>query len=163
MSITSPSKPLRDAAAAGGGTAGRGGRGDPGFRPEDALVGRHHPSFVVTAGTDREAAGAGAAARLDLVRYHGVLAPHAADRSRIVPGPATRADEAEDGSGHARPASGRDRLSWAKLLARVFRIDVSVCPDCGGRMRVIAALTEPGSIRRCLAGMGLSGRARTLS
>ena len=62
-----------------------------------ALVGRHHPSFVVTA----------------------------------------RAD----------------------LLARVFRIDVRVCPDCSGRMRVIAALTEPGSIRRCLSGMGLSGRA----
>ena len=25
--------------------------------------------------------------RLNLVRYHGVLAPHAADRAQIVPGP----------------------------------------------------------------------------
>ena len=33
---------------------------------------------------------------------------------------------------------------------------LSVCPDCGGSMRVIAALTEPGSIRRRLEGMGLS-------
>ena len=41
-------------------------------------------------------------------------------------------------------------MSWAKLLAWVYLIDVSVCPDGGGRMRVIAALTEPGSIRRCL-------------
>ncbi len=97
--------------------------------------------------------------RLNLVRYHGVLAPHAADRWRIVPEPATRADEAEDGCGHARPASGRQRLSWAKLLARVFRIDVSVCPNCGGRMRMIATLTDPASIRRCLAGRGLSRRA----
>ena len=100
--------------------------------------------------------------RLNLVRYHGVVAPHAADRSRIVPGPATTADEAEDGTGHVHAGAGpsvRHRLSWAKLLARVFRIDVSVCPDCGGPMRVIAALTEPASIRRCLQGMGLSGRA----
>lgn len=100
--------------------------------------------------------------RLNLVRYHGVLAPHAADRSLIVPRPATTADVAEDGSGHAHAGDGpsrRHRLSWAKLLARVFRIDVSVCPDCDGRMRVIAALTEPGSIHCCLAGMGLRGRA----
>jgi hypothetical protein len=27
--------------------------------------------------------------RLNLVRYHGVLAPHAADRAQIVPGPET--------------------------------------------------------------------------
>ncbi len=98
--------------------------------------------------------------RLNLVRYHGVLAPHAADRSQIVPGPV--AEEAKAGCGHAdagdRP-SGRHRFSWAKLLARVFRIDVSVCPECGGPMRVIAALSEPASIRRCLEGMGLSGRA----
>ena len=97
--------------------------------------------------------------RLNLVRYHGVLAPHAADRPRIVPGPVAEACDGEDSSGPTHAASGRHRLSWAKLLARVFRIDVSVCPDCRGRMRVIAALTEPGSIRRCLAGMGLSGRA----
>ena len=72
------------------------------------------------------------------------------------------AEEAKAGCGHAdagdRP-SGRHRFSWAKLLARVFRIDVSVCPECGGPMRVIAALSEPASIRRCLEGMGLSGRA----
>ena len=100
--------------------------------------------------------------RLNLVRYHGVLAPHAADRSRIVPGPAATVDEAASCSGQAPAGAeppGRYRLSWAKLLARVFRIDVSVCPDCDSRMRVIAALTEPASIRRCLQGMGLRWRA----
>ena len=53
--------------------------------------------------------------RLNLVRYHGVLAPHAAGRSQIVPGPATTADEAEDGCGQAHAGaepSGRYRLSW---------------------------------------------------
>ena len=47
------------------------------------------------------------------------------------------------------------RLAWAVLLARVFSIDVSTCDRCGGRMRVIAALTEPATIRRYLQGVGL--------
>jgi len=99
--------------------------------------------------------------RLNLLRYHGVLAPHAADRSRIVPGTATESVTAKvlrhASAGDGPP--GRHRLSWAKLLARVFRIDVSVCPNCGGPMRLIAALTEPASIKRCLQGMRLSWRA----
>ena len=33
--------------------------------------------------------------RLNLVRYHGVLAPNAADRARIVPGPHERTEERE--------------------------------------------------------------------
>jgi hypothetical protein len=41
----------------------------------------------------------------------------------------------------------------------VFAIDVTTCPDCGGRMRIIAALTDAGSIHRCLQGMGLPARA----
>ena len=49
--------------------------------------------------------------------------------------------------------------SWATLLGRVFRIDVTRCRDCGGRMKIIAALTDPSSIRRCLQGMGLPARA----
>jgi hypothetical protein len=47
----------------------------------------------------------------------------------------------------------------ATLLARVFRIDVTNCPDCGARMKIIAALTDPSSIRRCLQGMRLPARA----
>ena len=42
---------------------------------------------------------------------------------------------------------------------RVFRVDVTVCPACGGRMKVVAALTEPLSIVRYLEGVGLPSRA----
>ena len=45
-----------------------------------------------------------------------------------------------------------------QLLARVFEIDVTVCPACGGRMRIIAALTERASIRPYLEGVGLPAR-----
>ena len=49
------------------------------------------------------------------------------------------------------------RLSWARLLARVFRVDVTECLVCGGKMKSIAALTEP--IRTYLDGVGLASRA----
>ena len=41
------------------------------------------------------------------------------------------------------------------LLARVFALDVTVCPACGGRLRLIAVLTDPASVRRYLSGVGL--------
>ena len=53
------------------------------------------------------------------------------------------------------PQARPHRLSWAALLARVFDIDISVCTACGGRMRIIATLTEAAAIRRYLEGVGL--------
>ena len=47
------------------------------------------------------------------------------------------------------------RLTWAALLARVFQNDVSVCPACGRKMKIIAFITDPASIRRYLEGVGL--------
>jgi hypothetical protein len=43
------------------------------------------------------------------------------------------------------PAS-RARIGWAKLLARVFAIDVTVCRRCGGSLRVLAAITDADEI-----------------
>ena len=69
----------------------------------------------------------------------------------------TRENEPEATSA-ATQAPCLHRLSWAKLLARVFDIDVSQCPACGGRMKIIAALTEPQAIRQYLPGVGLPAR-----
>ena len=68
--------------------------------------------------------------RLNLVRYHGVLAPHAADRAQIVPGPKeeVEAPVARTSEGEPTPAQRRHRLAWAVLLARVFQFDVTECP-----------------------------------
>ena len=46
--------------------------------------------------------------------------------------------------------------SWAALMRRAFGIDVLACPRCGGRMRLIATVHDPGAIRRLLAHLGLS-------
>ena len=38
------------------------------------------------------------------------------------------------------------RLPWMTLLARVFRIDISVCARCSGPMKVTRFLTTPEHI-----------------
>ena len=32
---------------------------------------------------------------------------------------------------------------WAELLARVFGFDLKTCPECGGPLKIIAAILEP--------------------
>src|SRR5215813_6271304 len=69
--------------------------------------------------------------------FHGVLAPNAKLRSQIVPAPSSPATESpsEDAHGQGAPA----RISWGRLLKRVFDIDVEHCPNCGGALKIIAA------------------------
>ena len=97
--------------------------------------------------------------RLNLIRFHGVLAPNAKLRPQIIPDrPDTLNDTSEDLDGahqHARSA----RMSWARLLKRVFDIDVEHCPHCGGKLKIIAAIEEPVVIAKILAISGcLPGR-----
>ena len=47
----------------------------------------------------------------------------------------------------------------AKLLARVFQYDVTMCPTCAGRMKTIAALTAPSAIDAFLNAVDLPSRA----
>jgi hypothetical protein len=37
------------------------------------------------------------------------------------------------------------RLGWAKLLKRVFNLDLEHCPNCGDELKVIAAIREVNS------------------
>ena len=76
------------------------------------------------------------------------------------------------GEAPAEPAKPREidpsgiprlnRLPWAVLLKRVFLVDVLECPKCKGRMRIIAAVTEPASVRRVLESLGLPSEAPRL-
>jgi uncharacterized protein YbaR (Trm112 family) len=97
--------------------------------------------------------------RAHLVRYHGVLGPHARVRERIV------REEAEEECGHGeREAEGararrrrrRKRKDWATVMRRTLGLDVLACPKCGGRMRVIATIEDEGVASKILRAMGLS-------
>ena len=89
---------------------------------------------------------------LHLIRFHGVLAPNAKLRALVVPQepepPAQAAPpaECEASCAHHLPV----RLRWAKLLKRVFARDLEHCPNCGGELKIIAAILEAPVIERFL-------------
>jgi hypothetical protein len=41
-------------------------------------------------------------------------------------------------------------MSWARLLKRVFDIDIDHCPNCAGALKIIAAIEDPPVILRIL-------------
>jgi hypothetical protein len=52
---------------------------------------------------------------------------------------------------HGRPM----RLGWAKLLKRVFNLDLTHCPHCGGQLRIVAAILQRQAIEKILNHLGL--------
>ena len=71
------------------------------------------------------------------------------------PAQAAAPAECETACQHHRPV----RLSWAKLLKRVFEIDMAHCPNCGGELKIIAAILEKRVIEKILTHLGLQARA----
>jgi hypothetical protein len=86
---------------------------------------------------------------------HGVLVPNAKLRREIVPSPPEQATAPACDHAQGAPA----RLSWARLLKRVFDIDIEHCPNCGGSLKIIAAIEDPPVIVKILAHLGLPTRA----
>jgi hypothetical protein len=92
---------------------------------------------------------------------HGVLAPNAKLRAQGVPqeaeAPAQAAPpaECEASCAHHRPV----RLSWAKLLKRVFEIDMAHCPNCSSGPKIIAAILEQRVFEEILTHLGPQARA----
>jgi hypothetical protein len=82
--------------------------------------------------------------RVNLTRFHGVLAPNSKHRVQVTPakrgkGSKPKApDEAQDQT----PAERRAAMTWAQRLKRVFTSDVETCRPCGGGVNV-AALAHP--------------------
>ena len=53
----------------------------------------------------------------------------------LVPAPAENASG--QSADHARAQPSPARMSWARLLKRVFDIDLEHCPQCGGALKII--------------------------
>ena len=90
--------------------------------------------------------------RVNLTRFHGVLAPNSKHRINVTP--------AKRGKGRAKktPPTNKQEsatdchksLTWAVRLKRVFNIDVSVCSRCGGDVKIIACIEDPMVIKKIL-------------
>jgi len=113
------------------------------------------------------------------VKYHGVFASASPHRSLVVPVPAAveaaEADEREaETSARQEPNSDSlvgkrrriRRLLWAELLKRTFGVDPKQCPDCGGRMKMIATIMRADVVKAERSGGGAQrssdpGRSRS--
>ena len=104
-------------------------------------------------------------------RYHGVFAPNHPLRPAVTAlavgnvgkqRDATTGGHASDehatggcGDANQKPRShDTSRIAWAKLMARVGEEFPLECPACGGDIRLISFITEPGPIRKILTHLG---------
>ena len=93
--------------------------------------------------------------RFHTTRYAGVLASASRWRPLIVPKPPptlSAAGVAEPSCAPPPPCdtAGSRYRPWAELLKRTFGVDVETCPRCGGRMRLLALITDPPEVARFL-------------
>ena len=98
--------------------------------------------------------------RHNLVRYHGVFASNARMRKLIVPTKRKKTNSKVDQNQCKSIAKSESAdeliapLTWAQRLKRVFNIDISVCPLCGGTTRVIGRgrlrIIDPDIIQKIL-------------
>ena len=100
--------------------------------------------------------------RINLVLYHGVLAPRAAWRAEVVRRQALVVAVATSPAAPPapEPVSPDDSSGsrWATLMRRAFGFDVLACPRCGGRLRLIALLDASAVTQRILRHLGLPAK-----
>ena len=107
--------------------------------------------------------------RAHLTRYAGVFSRHSNLRAFVVPHELRAAqlllpfgDVEDEESPGAKPANSA-RLGWAKLLKRVFDIDLTRCQICQSEnVKVIAAIMQKQAIDKILTHLGLPTEAPKL-
>jgi hypothetical protein len=103
--------------------------------------------------------------RVNLTRYHGVLAPNHRWRGLVTPARRGKGIKSTSNAEVRTPAERHTAMTWAQRLKRVFNIDmpqgtlswrfapihlVEVCSLCGGSVRVIACIEDQDVIDRIL-------------
>jgi hypothetical protein len=99
-------------------------------------------------------------------RYHGVFAPNHNLRKAVTAMAIGNIGKRGDAATGGQPTEGccdanqkprshdTSRIARAKLMARVGEEFPLECPNCGGDIRLIAFITEPGPIRKILTHLG---------
>ena len=86
-------------------------------------------------------------------RYFGTLASHSKWRRKIILRPEVK-------KGFVASPSGQDpqRMTWSRLLKRVFKIDITQCKACGGKLHPenCEIVTDPLLVAAILADLGLN-------
>ncbi len=99
--------------------------------------------------------------RVNMIRFHGVFAPNAKLRARVVPAPATSVQEVKEDDTPRCTHPGRQ--SYAFLMKRVFATDVEQCPKCAERNTKIRFVTAKEEIEKILRSIGYPNAPGTQS
>ena len=122
-----------------------------------ALVPRPRTNLLLSHGA-LAARGCWRVAQATAPRAQPPAVPAAAPPATIapVPHPSAAAPPAPLSARVPPPDYVRPRhVAWAELLRRTFGLDVLACPDCGGRLHLVATIADPRVIARILAHLGL--------
>ena len=86
----------------------------------------------------------------------GGLAPNAKWRKQVVNygRPEVKEEQSEE-SGEDRAEDKSRYIEWSELMRRTFGLDVLACPNCGGRMKLIALIEKPSVIKKILMHLNL--------
>jgi len=90
--------------------------------------------------------------RVNLTRYHGVLAPNSKHRVLVTPAHRGKGGnkqinlETQEKTTFAR----KQGMTWAQRLKRVFNIDIEVCDICGKKVKVTACIEDSAVIKKIL-------------
>ena len=76
--------------------------------------------------------------RVNLTRFHGVFAPSSKHRALVTPAKRGKGNNARLSDEPPTPAERRASMTWAQRLKRVFNIDIEICRECGGAVKVIS-------------------------
>jgi hypothetical protein len=97
--------------------------------------------------------------KVHLTRFHGALAPHYKFRKMIVPvkaePPKLELVPDQTPMGKLAEQKKKTRISWARLLKRIFGIDIEKCNLCGGKVKIISAIEDPRVIKKILDHVGM--------
>ena len=84
-----------------------------------------------------------------LVYYYGIYSSSWRGKEKRENADKDKAPEVEEIRGISKASS-----TWARLIRKIFEVDVLRCKKCGGEMKVIAFITEEKSVRRILNHIG---------
>jgi hypothetical protein len=97
--------------------------------------------------------------KIHLVRWSGVFAPNSPLRQSIILKPEIKKGFQFQNASEDLPVGVSKNSTWASLLKRTFKFDMTKCLSCGGEVRFIGAVRDPGSILRYLSHVGIDHKA----
>ena len=91
-----------------------------------------------------------------LLRYWGWYSNAARGRRERIEGRASAAPAGDSATDPDEVESRRRRLTWSRLIRKVYELDPLLCPCCGSQLEIVAFVVDWVSLRRLLTHLGFA-------